>query len=440
MAIAGFNFPISGPNAGTNGTDNMVGYITPRDITAGYIMTNQLTAAGVTTFNATSGVNTYTNVTTAATTGGAGVDVFGTTATMSIGDALYIRGDHNASVYGRIYFNVSVAGVGAAWTIRVQRYNSTTDAWENQVITTDTTNAFKTAGLGYIEFTDTVLGIERLQTGETKYAWTKIELLTFTSATTAPKINRCMITYDGMAHLDKTAALNAGTSMGTSYLPRTDTAVMIVGTNTTLGMEIIRAVIDVPAVTYTFEYLRGADNTWQPFTIVHDESSGLTIQSPTAASVRWAMPADWVSATHSGTNVLDGTSFSVTGFLFRWRPTANATSFATTAGTYDVQLDEMAHVHAGNIGLPLKALNVDYLTYDIRGTVSTTDITWTFGNLTTGSVRSFTLPANQRNSAALTNHRLEINPNLVFNEGDELVVKHVAGGNITDFTVVVHYV
>lgn len=83
---------------------------------------------------------------------------------MDVGDAIFLH-PHLTTVamtYTRIYVNVSTPGVGT-WAIRILRYNASTDAWETQTITTDNTNAFKAAGVNFIEFTSSTHGATRLQ-------------------------------------------------------------------------------------------------------------------------------------------------------------------------------------------------------------------------------------------------------------------------------------
>jgi len=119
------------------------------------------------------------------------ISPFGTTTTMDAGDALFVRPflTTAAVTYSRIYFNVSTPGVGN-YSIAIRRFNPTTEVWDIQTIATDTTNGLRNAGVSYIDFTSTVHGATRLQQQDAaKQFWTKIEVATLTSVTTAPIIN-----------------------------------------------------------------------------------------------------------------------------------------------------------------------------------------------------------------------------------------------------------
>ena len=195
MNFSSIRLPVSGINLGTAGTDVAIGSVTPdlADTSDDMLYVSDLSyPIGAMTYNQEGDVATYVDVFTNLSNA-TPFQPFGSTTTMDAGDALFIHPSLNtaATAYNRIYFNVTTAGVGT-YTIRIQRYNGTSDAWENQTIATDTTNAFKTLGIGYIEFTPTVHGNTRLQQQDaSREYWTKIELLSLTSATVArPRLMR----------------------------------------------------------------------------------------------------------------------------------------------------------------------------------------------------------------------------------------------------------
>ena len=437
MAFSGFRLPVMGVNLGTGGTDVQIGSLTPQDITTASLISPSISAAGVVRVDNTGNNNVLDDVTTAALDGGAGTNVFGGSGTMTAGDALYIRpyGNVTTNAYGRIYFNVSTAGVGT-WTIRVQRFNNTTDAWETQTIVTDTTSAFTVAGLGYIEFTDTVLGLERLNTGQTKYNWTKIELLTVTAVTTAPMINRCLPYLDGLNTIDVTAAINSGGVTVPFILPHTTSYMLFAMTAPPIGLETTRPTVDSPSIVYTLEYYRASDTSWQPLTTVRDETNLLTVVSATELSIRWQKPTDWTSTTLTIFNQSTQTNTVITGHIMRFRPTAAPTTYHT-AGTMDARYVGIAP--AFGAGIPLKQETYEWATYHIRGTVSATPVALSVINLMTGVISNTSLTANFPDSILETGHKITFSPSFVAANNDELIFVQLSGGDISDVAFEMHW-
>jgi len=390
---------------------------------------------GVTTSNLEGTIATYIDVSSIVPDATV-VQPFGSVATMDVGDALFLHPFLATAVtaYSRIYVDVSTAGVGT-WAISIKRYNATTDFWETQTITTDNTNAFRTAGVNYIEFTSTVHGATRLQQSDSvKNYWTKIELVSLTSVTTAPAIDAIWTKTSGTginifgtvtAGLLTIFSSNVFVSGSSYFLATSDTA--------PVGWNVVSKNADDFPVTYKWQYYNSS-SVWTDLTTVRDETGGFDT-AVTNAEIRWAIPTDWTSMTLTLTSDDTGTTVTRTGYLHRMIPVSPSTSVVQVVGEAVINFVKLGS--ANSSGIPLNAGTIDYLTYEIYGTTSTSDVVLGLTNSTTGTMSTATIAANRSSSFDDTNHKLDIT-NLALADNDELMVFHLSGGNLSDIELRLH--
>ena len=396
MLFSTLRLPVSGITLGNDGTDTIIGSVTPAliDTIEEILCISDITYPdGVTTFNLEGTIATYTDVSSIVHNATV-VQTFGTVATIDVGDALFLHPFLATAVtaYTRIYVDVSTPGVGT-WAISIKRYNSTTDAWETQTITTDNTNAFTTAGVNYIEFTSTVHGATRLQQSDSvKNYWTKIELVSLTSVTTAPTIDAIWTKTSGTginifgtvtAGLLTIFSSNVFVSGSSYFLATSDTALV--------GWNVVSKNADDFPVTYKWQYYNSS-SVWTDLTTVRNETGGWD-SAVTNAEIRWAILTDWVSMSLTLTSDTTGTVLTRTGYLHRMLPVDSNTSVVQTVGNAVVCFVKLGS--ANSSGIPLNAGTIDYLSYEIYGTTSTSDVVLELTNSTTDKMSTATITANR---------------------------------------------
>jgi len=130
-----------------------------------------------------------------------------------------------------------------------------------------------------------------------------------------------------------------------------------------------------------------------------------------------------------------GTVLTRTGYLHRMVPVNANTTVVQTVGAAVIRFVKLGA--ANSSGIPVSAGTLDYLTYDIHGMISATDVTLGLVNATSGKMSTATIAASCRSSFADTGHKLNIT-DLAFNNDDELMLFHLSGGNLTDFELRLH--
>lgn len=429
MPFDTLSIPTLGMNNGIDGSDTFFGRIFPSPITGAYWVGNTATPDFVALRNKESASETLDGA-NVNSTNGVGAAIL---ADVDVGDSFFVA-LNNSAAYGRIWFNVSTPGVGT-WSIAVRRFDIASDAWINQTITQDTTNAFRTAGLKYIEFTDTVLGLERLQVGETKYRWTQIVVTSSTTVTTAPVINRIVVQVDGTLVRNITTNIISNTVFATSWLPTANTYILLAMANSPLGVEVTRPVADNPVVVWNPEFYQASDGSW-PNTIMHtDETVNLTVVSASENSIRWDKGEEWTSTTLNLTDAATGTVTPVTGFLFRWM----AYNSPTAVGVPGRMAVRYVGLGTAGDGIPMKACRYEYLTYEIAGTVPVTNTHLQLINITTGAVCHAIIGGGNSSSYYESQPRVLISPELTFSDGDEFTIQFLSADTSTNVSLHFHY-
>ena len=439
MLFSTLTLPVSGITLGTDGTDTTIGSVTPAlvDTTAEFLYVSDITyPTEVIAYNVEGTIATYTNVSTV--TDGTVVEPFGTIETMDAGDSLFLHSylTNAATAFTRIYVDVSTPGV-STYSISVKRYNDTAETWDTLTISTDTTSNFTVGGVGYIEFTNGVYGATRLQQSDTvKNYWTKIELDSLTSVTTAPAIDALWIKTSGNGtNLFGTTVAGSLTIYTTDVFVSGSSYYLAVSDTAPVGWNIISKAADDIPITYHWEYYNSS-GVWTDLTTVRDETGGFD-SAVTDAEIRWAIPTDWTSMSLTLTSDTTGTVLTRTGYLHRMLPVDSGTTVVQTVGDAVVYLVKLGSAYSS--GIPINAGTIDYLTYDIRGTTSTTNVVLGLANSTAGTMSVATVTTNRASSFEDTNHKLDIT-DLAFADDAELMVFHLAGGDLSDIELRLHTV
>lgn len=447
MSAITFDLPVSGPTLGSDGTDLMLGLESTQFINsiANIRLINNVAIPNQGfAFNMRAPTALYEDIVMGylGYKGSHPFAPFGVIADMGIGDGLFLAPESliAPTAYSRIYFNVTTAGVGT-WDIVVKRFNTTNDMWEIQTLTTDTTNAFRTAGMGYIEFDSSVHGALRLQQQDfARRYWTSITLSSKPTVTTAPKIDQIWLAFDtGVSSFVVSEAGSHTIKAAEEQYVTGSTYYWLNHANPFYGINIASRGADSASVVYKYQYL-DSGAVWTDLVPLHDTSNGFSAVSRPPDGVikfrvRWAIPANWTSQTLSLTGA--GLGATQTGYHLRIIPADPSTRVLLTTGQTDLSLALLDR--ANPLGVAMKAVTLEYLTYDIRGSVPTADVVLGVANVTTGIMRTVTLPAASRNSYALTGSRVPLSSSLVFNDNDVLAVVHLTDNVITNAVLRLHH-
>ena len=302
-------------------------------------------------------------------------------------------------------------------------------------ITSDSTNAFKTAGSGTIVFTSTTNGTERLRTGDSKYAWTKIEFTNVSGVTVSPVIDRIRVHLDKTAAIDVTAPYRDGTwPVETQFVfneERNHVYLVVNHPGPPTGMTATITSADSPYGTLAFEYY-ASDATWKPLTTTSDPSSALSVIGTHA--IRWVRPDDWTSMTLTVDDIDNGATatLAITGYLMRIiRATAPTTDLYYSLGIMNFASRAFGQTTIG--GMPLaEAQTVSYVTYQIGNNTATSDLTFAVANATTGEMGSFTVAAGRTSSMDETAFKADLSSPVSFTAGQGLMLLQIGGSNISD--------
>lgn len=379
--------PLISSTAGDLSDGSIIGSVNQSNPVAVLMGESLINIAQVLVKDVTPTGSTLTDVTTAATNATTGdFNPFGSVSTMSLGDAFYFRTANNVDTHV-FYAQISTAGVGT-WTMDVQEYNTTTDAWQSVAGLVDASNGFR-AGVGTykISYTSGAEGLVRLDDSSPKYDWHKVVLTGFTSASTAPVLSRIWCADTSVSYRNLTTAYTTGnySSVPAEMLPRIGDCLQFVCPGITMGLDVTVAAAESSNFTTRWEYIN-ASGVSVALSGVSDPSNGFTVTG--ANNIRWSVPSDWgqQSVTDSNNNVQ-------TGYIVCKRITAigtegpvapvHATSFVRSFGnatTSGVQVFSATTIKAVTIGEPLT----------ITGTGA---VTLNLSNLTTGTSSSIAIPA-----------------------------------------------
>lgn len=439
MLFSTFRLPVSGIHLGNGDTDTIIGTVNPAlaDSSDEFLrVTSVGHPVGIFTYNLEGTIATYTDESALMTVEDYLVNPFGTATTMDAGDAIFIRPylTTAATSYSRIYFDITTPGVGS-YAIAVRRFNESTETFDLQTITADTTSAFTVGGVGYVEFTSNTHGSTRLQQQDaSKHFWTKIEIATLTSVTTAPVIASIWFKTSGSGvNLFNTTVSDSLTIRASTSFIAGDAYYLAVDDTVPIGWNVVSKAADDIPVSYRWEYLNSSGN-WSALVILRDETNGFT-SAVTNAAIRWLLPSDWTSMTLSLMSDTTGTTSTRTGFIHRMLPVDSNLAIVQTTGAAVIRYVRLGASRSD--GIPLTAGTLDYITYDIFGATSATNVSLGFVNSTTGKMSITTISANRRSSLEDPGNKRNL-LDLVFNADDQFMLFHLAGGNLTDIELRLH--
>lgn len=422
------SIPILGPTAGPGNDGVVVGSVAQSTPTAVLLGESLVAIAQVLRKDVTTTGTAWTDMTTAATDATTGdFQPFGAAANMSLGDSFYVRTLNDEDTH-HFYAQIATPGVGT-WTMSLQEWNVTTDAWESVTGLVDGSNGFKaTAGVYKIEYTSGAEGLVRLDDTSPKYFWHKFTLTAFTSASTAPVLSRIWSAkHNALSYKNVTVAHTSTdfSSLPAHILPRIGDCLLMVHPGPSYGEDSV--ITRSASANYTTaQYYLADDLTLKPLTGVSDDTNMYRVTaSATERKVRWTLPDDWSSKSvtdkdsvvHTGyITCMKITAISVEGPVQPPQVTCLSRSFgdANTTGVQVYTATTVKAVSISRIGVP-----------------SATAVVAQLLNLSTGRGSSFTIPANATSLNVDTT-------DLALAIGNRWGLSHVSGGTIQDVSMLAH--
>lgn len=370
---------------------------------------------------------------------------FGTTATFSTNDVLYVASERNIK---ELYFRISTSGVWAGTGFEV--WDSINGETANRQLTNvmDNTNGFR-ASTGIYKLSWDMPAVDRVAfspvPGEiAKRKWIMIKLVGLTSVTTAPKLQRMWavpyqadIRYADLGVMTNEPLTNAiftdyaPLSMFLNEMSESFFTLPFLGYGLDIAMYRKRA---ANIVTSEFNYL-ASDNTWKLIPDFVDTSSGfesgpLTYGDPVQMkTMRWTIPTDWVSKTLNVTMV-DNTIRSVSGYFIRHKALAVVTLGPTPLPLARIKCRSFGPDNSDGFIKHTEAKTYKRVSVAIIGIPPTTDIVAQIINSNTGQGASFTIPANTTGNVHAT-----LSTNLSFAIDEEAILAYISGGNCRDLSI-----
>ena len=249
---------------------------------------------------------------------------WGTNATFSIGDCLYVSSSEPIT-QARFTIDTGAVWVSSSSGDQFEIRDSTDGVHPNRVltITGDTSNGFRNTGTVTIDFVPS----DALP----RQSWTPVPGLIaaaewiciapkgYVSSTVSPKMSMTYLLGNGMDHNDITTIYNAPMADGTFavapnvvYFPDAETIFSLTAPAPILDIEVHQKSANY--YNHIWEYY-STSGVWTAFINVNDPSNGLkngpatlTVNPPELFHVRWQLPSDWdsVSLTIPGLGVVIG--------------------------------------------------------------------------------------------------------------------------------------
>lgn len=369
----------------------------------------------------------WTDLTTAATDAVTGdFQPFGAIANMSAGDSFYVRTLADEDTH-HFYVQIATPGAGT-WTLGLQEWNETADAWETVTGLVDGSNGFKAAaGVYKLSYTSGAEGRVRLDDTSPKYIWHKFTLSAFTSASVAPVLSRIWSAKDTLAYKNVTVAHTSTdfSLLPTDILPRIGDCLLTIHPGPSYGEDSV--ITRSASANYTSEFFYLADdNTYKPLADVSDDANMYRVApSATERKTRWTLPADW-----SQKSVTDSAGVMHTGYITCMRITAIATEGPVQPPQVNCKSRSFGDANATGIQVyvatVLKAVSIPRI-----GVASATAVVAQLLNMSTGRGSSFTIPANA------VSLNVDIT-DLALAAGNRWGLAHVSGGTLQDVSLTVH--
>lgn len=353
---------------------------------------------------------------------------FGTASDMSIGDALYFYVTDGEEC-NRFYVQIATPGVGT-WTVSLQEWDETADAWTDISGLNDTSNGFRAAaGVYEISFSHIKKGKTRLDDTSAKHVWHRFYISAFTSATTAPVLSRMWASTETKKYRNITASHTSDpddfSSLPAEMLPRVGDEFIIVHPGPSMGEDIV--ITRSASANYTAQrYYLASDNTYKLLSDVNDASDNYrTAASTTERKARWTVPSDWTSK-----SVVDKDNATHTGWIESIRITAVGTEGPVLPPQVQCKSRSFGNANTNGIVM-LSAFTVKGVSMPRIGVPSTTATVVQLFNLTQGQGASFTIPANATSANVDT-------ADVTFAASDKLGMAYLSGGEVKDLLMILH--
>jgi hypothetical protein len=385
----------------------------------------------------------FTDYTTAATSGVANSFLpWGTNATFSVGDALYLASDEPTI---EIRFTINTPGVWVGGGLEV--LDSTNGTSANRTLTgvVDGSNGFRN-GPGTYSVTWTDPAVPRVAWSPVPgfirdRKWIVIRPSGFVSATTSPKMSMTYAMGGGVDFEDDTSVWNAAMSNGTfgsvpDVVYQVDCSELFVFPAAGPGMdvEVHRKATNTRNVILEYYSISG---TWRPFTGVNDPSNWLkngpaTLSDPPELfEIRWNEPADWdlmsLVIEESGVGPV-----TLMGAIMR----ARVTSITTVAQ----QVAPLARGRARSLNASGGVIHLAPSTYTAltfeAGVPPASDTVIQLLNINSRASATATFPSGVKSSCSLALERLVLSQPLTIGAGDALLITWQSGGVLQNVELV----
>ena len=415
------NLSFVSPSAGRNNDGVLRGRINPSQFIASFLASKIIPVMQVLREDISTNGTTLVDVTTAATDSTANdFAPFNTTVTMSDGDSFYFRTQNDADVQS-FFVQVATQGVGT-WSIDVQEWNTTTEAWESVAGLVDGSNGFRNAlGVYRISYSSGAEGKVRLTANQsTKFLWHRVVLKNPTVITTAPILSRIWVLGKVFNFTDISSATNSSNwvVLPTEILPVVnDFYCIFVHPGPPIGMDANVVQAESANFTTTKQYL-ASDNSWKSIPDLVDPSN--MFHTLGNAKIRWSRPSDWTSMTQT----INGVAY--TGYFERCIVTAIAVQGAVAPARISASSRALGEGNA--IGIVLTAQTLNYATFTIGSNNATVGTVFSLMNAESGKTSTMTIPITVDESADVSTGKITLSTPLVFAEGESLIVICSSGG------------
>ena len=387
----------------------------------------------------------FTDYTTECTSGVANSFLpWGTNATFSAGDAVYLASDEPTH---EIRLTIDTPGVWVGGGLEV--LDSTDGTSANRVLTglVDGSNGFR-SGPGTYSITWTDPAVPRVEWSPVPgfiaaRRWIVIRPVGFISATTSPKMSMTYMMDAGIDFGDDTAIWNAAMSDGTfgatpnvEWMVESSEIFVFPAAGPGMDVEVHRKTPNVRDIALEYYSVSG---TWRAFTGVDDPSDWLKngpttlgVDPPELFHVRWSQPADWDIMSLVIQSESDGGPVTLTGAIMRAR--------VTSVSNISPQVPPLARARARSLNRSGAVIHLAPATYSAltfeAGVPPLADTVVQLLNINTGLGALVTFPLGVQSSSSLPLERLVFSTPVVIGAGDALLLTWQSGGVLQNVELV----
>jgi hypothetical protein len=377
----------------------------------------------------------FTDYTTEATSGVPNSFLpWGSNATFSLGDAVYLASDEPTI---EVRFTINTPGVWTGGGVVV--LDSTNGTSANRTLTgvVDTTNGFRNGpGTYSISWPDPA--IPRVAWSPVpgfipSRKWIVIKPDGYISSTTSPKMSMTYMMGGGVDFEDDTSVWNAAMSDGSFgvvpdvvYMADSSEIFVFPAAGPGMDIEVHRKATNTRNVALEYYSISG---TWRPFTNLNDPSDWLKngpatlgVDPPELFRLRWDQPPDWdimaLTIQESGVGPV-----VLTGAIMRARVTSITTVAPQPAA---LARGRARSLNASGAVIHLASATYTALTFE-AGVPPASDTVVQFLNINSRASATVTFPAGIKSSCELALERLVLSRSLTIGAGDALLITWQSG-------------